>query len=219
MSGVGLESFYTIRSPSADDTSWQWLEFSARLAKAFGKGSEFALMDDELEPTKPLPFKVMQGRRPSDVWGNTAGLHLFSGRLVRLLQELKCTGFTALPAVLYDRNDRKVIDDDLFCLRIGYGAGPQDETKGEPLLLDFERRRNPELLEGCYGVYFDPTTWTGLDLFRLESCRSLALTVQRIATELLHADLTGVQVMPALEDGKEFCRQQIDFLKRRRVVR
>src|SRR5687767_6065565 len=98
MAGADLDNFLVLsHAPDDSKLNWLWLDTSERLApRALNE-----LMDGTLTPERPVPFRVMKGRRRPDVFGTSSAVPVFSGQLVRALKKIGCKGLDAYPAVLY----------------------------------------------------------------------------------------------------------------------
>ena len=80
------------------------------------------------------------------------------------------------------------------------GSGPVDLTRGTSLFIRYTQERHPDLAT-AFGLYFDPTTWNGLDLFKLPNRRDSIIT-RRVAEHLLSKNLIGTMIVPVLEYGR-----------------
>jgi hypothetical protein len=215
-----LDDFCTLSGPNADDLRWMWLELSDR-AEELGDNAKNRIMDEAYQPSveggvlrtnKAIPFRVLRGRRPSDVFGNGCGMAIFSTRLVRALEAARCTGLRTHPAVLRDRRDAKVVDRELHWVKVPIGAGPRDLNRGVSLLSTDIWRTDIEMT-GAYGLYFDPASWTGLDIFRFPR-GLITLITNRIADVIRAGGFEGVTIEPVREYCKAVRDAKVADLKR-----
>ena len=117
-----------------------------------GKPEKFIQMPSAAETKKGL---ILNGY---------ANFHLFHKSLIEAFKESGFTGWSAYPVSLYCKNGD--IDKDYYAFSITGKAGDFDINKCEKA----EIRKN----DGSYwwihryykGVYFDPETWDGSDVFR-----------------------------------------------------
>jgi hypothetical protein len=220
MAKVTRGDFFVLEhAPGAADLShWQWLDFSSRLKLPEGRDASHRAMHSLLKTGRPIPFVVMKGRQRPDVFGNTADIVVYSGRLVRTLQEEQCKGLVVYPAVLYDRADHEIVDDDLFWVRPQVGAGDQDLDSGYYKLVDMKSWREDMNLPDAYGVYFDPGTWTGLDVFCFANSRlggPPIMVTARIADAIRKGPFVGYSLERASEYARDRRDQHVRMLKER----
>jgi hypothetical protein len=109
------------------------------------------------------------------------------------LVSIGCTGFSPNASIIYDQRDDKVVCANAKWTQFQHGCGPPDIQRGFDAL--HPRRGN-------VGLYFDRSTWTGLDMFKPMKCSRVVVT-DRIAKAIQGAGLHGYQVVPTEEYGRD----------------
>ncbi|MBY0261614.1 MAG: hypothetical protein K2Q20_04690 [Phycisphaerales bacterium] len=164
---------------------------------------------------KPIPLVRDGGRLRADVMMFVD--EVWSGRLVRLLQEHGVRGFHPHRAVIRDKSG-KVLDEDVYVVRFDIGSGPVDDTKGTYLKSIFQKSKgqhDPELDE-AYGLVWDTSTWTGLDVFRNDAVGRGSLIVTDQVKSILEAgDITGYELERCDLYGKSLVPTYVALRNRR----
>jgi hypothetical protein len=130
----------------------------------------------EMTPPSPVQARWFMGRKkPSDFIGTTlASPMLVSERVVTVLREEGFTGWRTYAVDLAGHDGAPIPGYHGFTV---YGrCGPIDDTKSVEM---------PTVLPGgifprWYGLYFDPDTWDGSDLFISESYGTAIFVVEDI---------------------------------------
>ena len=111
-------------------------------------------------PEPPLRVREITGKRPYDVVGSTILLHLVSPRLRTALRSGGITGWDTLS-----------VDTGSFALIRGYEVlrilgrcGPIDDSQSERVILP-PPTKSGRAVDGWRGLYFDPVSWDGSDIF------------------------------------------------------
>lgn len=207
-----LKEFHVV-SCDCDTTVWYWLEFSRRIVD-LGPIAPVHVMDEDLpESAGPVPFKIWRGRRPPLVWGNTAHVVLWSRRLLDALDEAGCTGLHWAPAVIYDRSDERATEDRVAYVKPRRDAGPQDWTRGAPLIETDLWRKDP-LLKDAVGLYFDTATWGGLDVFRLAN-NSAAILSPKASEVVRGVGSDGLVIESAADYGRMLRDYRVGLIAKR----
>lgn len=210
MANISLDEFYVF--DNTDSPIYRWLEFSKRI-RTLGPDAAMEAMKDEWPYDAPLPMKVMSGREPADAYGNTALLRILSPRLTEALCSFSHDLVRIRPAVLYDKADRELIESDLRWVTVGVGTGPVDRSRGVYLQDGDLWRRDPELTD-AYGLYFDPATWSGADVFTCGGTHVVAMT-RRVADAIRSIAPINVELVPLLERGRANRDAIVAAIKRR----
>lgn len=216
MRKVDLSYFYVLTDPSLKlNISWWWPGISRRFDEQLGGEAWNHLWAGTLAPIVPIPLKLLKGREKPDVIDGDLPVRFYSGRLVRWLHEAGCGDcFRTFPVVMYDRADESVIDEDVVWVpRLQVGAGPIDESRGAPLLISGHCLKDP-LLRDAVGLFFDPSTWSGLNMFRLPN-HSAVIVTSPVASSLLARGSVGMDVIPVADFGRELRDSRVRRLKER----
>jgi hypothetical protein len=178
-----------------DHDRWWRLVLSKRSEKV-GESNWWEVFRGNLPPpNEPAPFRVFEGREQGDVmYTDLLGLS-FSARMTELLMSVGCTGFAPNPSIIYDKRDRETVCTDARWTQFQQGCGPVDRERGHDPLRPFTRR-------DAIGLFFDQSTWTGLDMFKPPKCAQVVVT-DRIATAIQCADLRGYTLVRTAEYGRD----------------
>lgn len=207
--------FYVLESRGLDEAAgWRWLELSRRI-EAFGVDAKKQIFDESIEPEQPVPFKVMTGRRAMDVYGCSGGPIVYSEELVRALERARCSGLRSYSALIYDRTDTRVIDEQVRWVVPTARAGPIDRQRGAALLADLEYLEADPCYEEAYGLFFDIKSWPGTDVFRLKHEQSRVLVTRRVVEVVERSACRGVQITPLPTYGKAIRDAAIERRRRR----
>lgn len=215
MPRVDLSYFYVLTDPSLRvNISWWWPGISRRFDVTYGSEGWSQLRAGTLVPEAPIPLKIRKGREKPDFISGDLPTKFYSGRLARWLREAGCGDcFRTFPVVVYDRTDERVIDEDVeWAYDLKVGAGPIDEGRGAPLLIKGHWRMDP-LLRDAIGLFFDPKTWTGLNMFRLPNHYAVVVT-QPVASALLAKSSVGMQVVPIADYDRELRDSSVERIKK-----
>lgn len=120
-----------------------------------------ALVRGEVNPKTPVVVcHEMGGAVPKDfIWTTNVGVMMVSQKVVDLLQETGFTGWATYPVEVHGKNDE--IIKDYYGFAITGRCGFVDDSRSKTVMVDYPARRVPRLR----GLYFDPKTWDGSDLF------------------------------------------------------
>jgi len=128
-----------------------------------GEGEDFELLYGTLRPKKPIVVKWFMGGAPKDViWTGHAVPVIVSDRFIEILRREKFTGWSTYPVKVYGKDCKEI--PGYHGLAITGRAGPIDESKSEIVVRDPIAPGGRPLIRRK-GLYFDPTTWDGSDLF------------------------------------------------------
>jgi hypothetical protein len=117
--------------------------------------------------TYPLTLVPASGRKPLDYVGATfATIRLVSQRLLDLLNREGFTGWSSYPVRLYGKDDEP--PPGYAGLAIRGRSGPIDVSRS----VAGEKVGPGGSVPIWRGLYFDPATWDGSDIFAPEAQRS-----------------------------------------------
>jgi hypothetical protein len=192
--------FYYIESEDIDNKEW-WLVFHSKrfpedIPEFYRKLHNGMQPDDVV-----MSLRVYHGRRPPDCLGGT-GDWIVSSRIRDIFVRHRIGNARFVPVIVYDKKDRKVLSKDYWCVLPDVGAGPADESAGYYKLITPGAWRKDPTLHDAYGVHFDHSTWTGLDVFKLPASVPLIVT-KSIFDELAAAKLAGARIGDILDYAKD----------------
>ena len=145
---------------------------------------EIALSLGKKRPRKPLVFTHHSGGKPRDVIGTTEMLCLVSERVIKVLRENEFTGWTTYPVEIHGKGGSLV--EGYHGFAVTGRCGPIDWCRGKKV------RRPPRVPGGkpCnvwIGMYFDPDSWDGSDVFVPKD------TLYTIVTEEVKSAVEGIK--------------------------
>lgn len=181
----------------ADHDRWWGLVLSKRAA-SFGEENWWEVFrGNRPPPSEPAPFRICDVR-PRHEQGDVMYTDLlgrsFSTRMADLLVSIGCTGFSPNPSIIYDTRDREVVCTDAKWTQFQDGCGPPDLKRGYDPLGPHTHRK--------VGLFFDHSTWTGLDMFRPVKSVPIVIT-DRIARAIHGAGLRGYHLVRSEEYGAD----------------
>ncbi len=152
----GFDHIYRLDDP----IDYHWLQ--ADCEDAGGLERQDALVRSRVKPPSPVTFRWAEGKsRPADfVW--SIGLPLVSELVVGLLVQNRFTGWSSYKAGLLGR-DREEIDG-YHGLAVSGRCGEVDDDRCDAYLEEFPG--GPDVVSR--GMYFEPATWDGTDIFMPE---------------------------------------------------
>ncbi len=210
---TALAEFWKISYESHD--KWRWLTASQRLMDA--AKMDVMVLDHVargvIKPKEPVPFRVNGGRYDPDFYPNGCwGFNVLSKRLTEAIESVKPRGLHKYRAVIYDKKDTQIVRDDVFLVQLEEGCGPVDDERGAPLLVEPGYRKTDPMLERAIGLFFDPATWTGLDLFHpaARGFDSTFLVTTRVANAIRPIALKGVLIERADLVGTQLREMQFE---------
>ena len=121
----------------------------------------WALVRGEIKPDVPvMGHWAMGGAKPVDVvWTTWGPPMLMSERVVQILRDHHFTGWDVFPVQLWDKAGEP--QPTYYFLQVHGRCGPRDPSKSEP----FQEKYPAGWFPALRGMYFDPDTWDGSDLF------------------------------------------------------
>jgi hypothetical protein len=144
----------------------------------------------KLRPRYPIEFRWDTGSKPQDLMGTThAILDLVSECFIDTLLEERASGWSTYPVRLYDKAGLEL--PGYVGLAVTGRAGPVDRSKSRIELLP------PPVPQGQamyaeIGMYFDPESWDGSDIFIPEGTAAVCV-VERVKRALEKRKLTNIE--------------------------
>ena len=130
---------------------------------------DYKLFKGELELTSPIIFYPNIGKKANDLIGSGyAGLNLFSSKITSMLMEHYITGWKTYPCEIYDWNSNKIEGYTIFS--ITGRCGILDFSKSEKVMMPPLGPKGKSI-EGLKGLYFEPDSWDGADIFTPEGTK------------------------------------------------
>ena len=123
----------------------------------------YTLMKGEALPSEPIVFEYSCGGKPRDVIGTEfAVLELFSDRVIDILRNEGFTGWTTYPVEVYGKKGERI--EGYHGFAVTGRCGPIDNSRSRQIVVP------PPVPEGqpgpgWQGLYFEPDTWDGSDIF------------------------------------------------------
>lgn len=189
--------FFYIEDLSSDNKKEWWLVHDSKrmVPKLQELGQQ--LRNRTYAKDLVIPLRVYHGHRPPACLGGI-GNHIVNSRIKEVFQRYRCGDARFIPVVVYDIKDQKILSEDYWCVLPDVGAGPPDESAGYYKLITPGAWRKDPTRHDAYGVHFDHSTWTGLDVFELPKSVPLIFT-KPVADELLAAKLEGARIGDILD--------------------
>lgn len=149
-------------------------------------------------PAEPVEFRRIAGNRRFDVIPSTyAAIRLVSRRFVKVLEAGRFTGWRVWPASIVGIDTGHIVD--YAGLSILGRCGPIDTSRCARVWRQAIPGGKHYL--AWFGMYFDPTTWDGSDLFCPDGS-SHVIATSRVKIALERATLTNVAFI-ALPDVEQ----------------
>lgn len=174
---------------------------------------KFQIMDGLWNSHAAIPLRLDGPRcKVPDMFTNLWCI-IISPCLVHMLQAIAPTGLAMHPIDLYDHDDARVVEPGWMWLRLPVGMGSLDTHKGSFLAMTAIQRRDIELRDAI-GLYFDPATWAGLELFCAVRSNIVMMT-ERVAGGIDTTALHGVRLEAATNYGTKARDDLVAMLKKR----
>jgi hypothetical protein len=192
-SGFDFERFFTV----GEGFTRAALRVNVELAD---DEDPYRLTRGEWVPNKPLRCERDEGNRLLDLIGTTwAVLQIVSDRVIDVLQRSDFGGWSTYPVEI-SREELKISGYQGLSVVGRCGSISHEDVMLEPAVPEGES------VEGWRGIYFDPDSWDGSDLFSPEGTASFIVTadVKRAleaigATNFNFTRLTEFE-MPSVEE-------------------
>jgi len=146
-----------------------------------------ALLRGEIHVSEPVALEQFMGGKPRDILGSGhAALFLVSDKFVEVLQEQQFTGWRTYSVVVHATDTRRVGDYRGFAVTARCGQVRQSE----PIILP-PRSEKGRAVPGRRGLYFDPASWDGSDIFAPPTTGHV-FVLERVRDAIKRARLTNV---------------------------
>ena len=152
---------------------------------------DWALLYGEVQRDTPIIGRWFMGSaQPVDiVWTTLAAPMLMNERVVQILRDHEFTGWDVCPVQLTDKAGAPL--PTYYFLQVHGRCGPRDPRMGEPFVEELPGGRFPRLR----GLYFDPETWDGSDIFLSEGMAFKIIT-EPVKRALVRAKVKNVIFRP-----------------------
>ena len=151
---------------------------------------DVAILRGEIRPPKPLVFEYMKGASgstPRDfVSTSLVSPRLISDRVVSVLRDF--SGWSTFPVEVYGKKGERI--PGYHGLVVTGRCGPIDDSRSRPV-VEPPARPQGRPTRMWIGLYFDPRTWDGSDLFLPEGWASIFVT-EAVKKALEKAKITNV---------------------------
>lgn len=142
--------------------------------KIYENMNDYKIFRGELELDIPIQFQYNVGKKIYDIIPTGfPGLDLFSNKIIGKLAEYKISGWKTYPCEIYDRGNKRIEGYSIFsvtgrCSEIDY-------SKSKKIMIQpFTPQGRP--VEGIRGLYFEPDSWDGKDIFTPENSKLTFVT-------------------------------------------
>lgn len=155
----------------------------------------YGLLTGDVRPDLPIRFKcVRKGLEPDILAAGSPTLLLTSARLSELLMRERFSGWTTYEV---DISCKPSLTTKYLGLTVTGRSGPIDDASSEAMILPpADPTRRP--LRRWRGLFFDPRTWDGSDVFLADGSLWVFVT-ERVAEAVRSANLSNVELRTASE--------------------
>jgi hypothetical protein len=152
--------------------------------------NDYKIFRGELELGIPIQFQTNIGKKVYDVIPTGfPGLDLFSNKIIGTLVEDKISGWKTYPCEIYDRGNNRIEGYSIFSVTGRCSA--IDYSKSKKIMIQpFTLQGKP--VEGIRGLYFDPDSWDGKDIFTPENSKFTFVT-ERVKKLFEKYRITNIQ--------------------------
>ena len=176
----GFEALYQLQDPLLDEP------FRGHFNLPFAVIQ--SIMVGEQIPNEPVPvFRAMGGDLWEVIWGDQIGAVAVAERVVDLLEEQGFSGWATYPVAVSDEEGQLI--PGYFGLSVTGRCGPIDYHRGRLIEIDSPIPR-------YLGLYFDPDSWDGSDLFFAD--RGRPFVVAEVKEALERAGVRNLTFTPLL---------------------
>jgi len=153
--------------------------------------SALPLLRGDLHRVTPIEGRWAMGRaKPLDVvWTTLALPVLLSQRVVDLLRMEQVTGWDCIPCTLYGKSNQSW---PYAILSVRGRCGPIDVQKSTRI----DKAYPAGVFPAWRGLYFDPLSWDGSDLFMPEGDVGWIIVTQRVKDLMEMAKISNVMFTP-----------------------
>lgn len=167
--------------------------FRVELGRPF---SAFDIVRGVEEPPRSLCFRRCVGRYVFDVIGTgSPELLLLSCRVLQVLRDSRVTGWKSFPVEIRGSKGEPIRGYE--GLIVTGRCGAVDWSMGKYARMP-PRIPSSNPYDAWIGMYFDPESWDGSDLFMPEGTAYI-IAVERVKTAVEQAEITNVRFKPLTE--------------------
>lgn len=144
----------------------------------------------------PLEFKYHSGSKPMDLVGTThAWIKLFSEKVINILEKEGFKGWSTIPAKIFGKEGKDV--DGYHVIQVRGHCGRIDDSKSrEETIPPKSSKGKPRT--ALMGLYFDPESWDGSDIFSPEETGFIFVT-KKVKQALEEAKVINIDFTPITE--------------------
>jgi hypothetical protein len=147
-------------------------------------------------PSQPIIFDYFKGSKLRDVLPTGYGyLLLFSARIISLLSKNNITGWKTFPVEVFSK-ERKHIEG-YYGFTVSGRCGPKNNSKSKKIMMPPRVPSGPSY-ETLQGIFFDPLTWDGNDIFIIEDT-AIIVVLEKVKILLESNDITNIKFIPLIE--------------------
>lgn len=162
---------------------------------------DIAIFCGDERPEKPIIFRHESGGKPRDLISTTyVTLKLYSDRVIEILKDHGFSGWKTYPVEVYGKKGVRI--DGYHGLAVTGRCGEIDWSRGRK-----ERRPAPVPGGSAYdvwiGMYFDPETWDGSDLFVPEGMTCTIVT-EAVKDALTAAKVSNISMRPLTQFERDW---------------
>jgi hypothetical protein len=149
----------------------------------------WAVLRAEKSPPVPVEARYAMGRtKPSDFIRTTlATPFIISDRVVEILKAGGFSGWRTYPIDLFDKGGVRI--PGYHGLAVHGRCGPVDDSRSVKL----DKILPGGIFPRWYGLFFDPATWDGSDVFMTSSDQAWVFVVEAVKRAFERAQVTNVR--------------------------
>jgi hypothetical protein len=157
---------------------------------------DMAIARAESLPLQPLVCRHHMGGKPRDLVGTSyATLDLLSDRVIQIFRDGGYTGWTTFPVEMFGKRGERI--EGYHGFAVTGRCGPVIWAKGKKV------RKPPRVpwgqsYDAWAGMYFDPDSWDGSDIFVPEAT-AYTIVVEKVMLALTKAKVTNIKFEPLTE--------------------
>jgi hypothetical protein len=175
---IGYDSLYELHDPLLDEPYRGRFDLSLE--------SVFPIVTGSIVPPEPVAVhRAMGGDLWEVIWADQMGPLAVSHRVVELLRAHGFSGWSTYPVLVFDP-ERGVVPG-YYGLAVTGRCGPIDYGRSQLDGID-------TVLPDYVGLYFDPDSWDGSDLFFAD--RGRPFCTAEVKTALDRADVRNIAFTP-----------------------
>jgi hypothetical protein len=113
--------------------------------------------------TEPIFVHEMGGRIYDVLPTTNSGIYLVSIKFISVLESNHFSGWATNSIKAYDKDNNRI--DNYYVFKVKGKAGPHDKSMSEDIMIQYPGRS----VLGKKGLYFEPETYDGSDIFILKN--------------------------------------------------